>query len=70
MMIMPKRDIHLFMLHEFKLGHNVSKTILPLSTEHGERDSRVIGQNEDGSKISEVKVRALKIKKVENGPKS
>ena len=64
-MNMSKRDICLLMFHEFKLEHNTSE-ILPISTEHREKAAHVIGQYEGFSKNSVVKMRALKMKKVED----
>ena len=62
---MPKRELYLFMLHEFKFGHNASK-ILPISKEYGVKDPHVIGQYECGSKNYVVEMRALKMKKIED----
>ena len=67
MMNMPKRELRLLMLHEFKLGHK-SPTHLPISTDYVGRDSHVIGQYEGGSKNSVVEMRALKMKKAEDKP--
>ena len=40
--------------------------LLPISTEHGEKDPHVIGQYEGGSKNSVIEMRAFKMKKVED----
>ena len=62
-MNMPKRGLHLLMLPELKFGYNA----FIISTEHGERSPHVIGQYKECSKNFVMKMRALKMKKVENG---
>ena len=41
--------------------------LLPISTEHGEMGIEVSGQYKDASRNSVVKIRALKMKKAEDG---
>ena len=59
-MNMPKRDICLFILHKLKFG-KIPPKLLSISTEHEDRDPRVIDQYEGGSKNIVMKMRALKI---------
>ena len=66
-MNMPKRDLRLFMFHEFKFEHNVSEPkLLSVSTEHGERYPYVIGQYEGGFKNLVMEMTALKMNEVKD----
>ena len=67
MMSIPKLDLRLLKVHEFKLSIDAMPSkLLPISIEHGEKDPHIIRQYESGFKNSVVKMRALKMKKVKD----